>query len=59
LIEEGLREIISQRRATRVRVLPPVSGVTGGLLPGVDLKDNVAIEEGDDIAYVAKLKRRK
>jgi hypothetical protein len=59
LIEEGLREIISQRKTPGVRVLPPVSMATGGLLPGVDLKDTAAIEEGDDLAYIAQAKRRK
>jgi hypothetical protein len=59
LIEEGLREVISQRKASGVRVLPPVSTATGGLLPGVDLKDTATIEEGDDLAYVTQVKRRK
>jgi hypothetical protein len=59
LIEEGLRlAIVEQRNAPTVkRIMPPVSKAAGGLLPGVNLADSAMLQEGEDLAYVARMKR--
>jgi hypothetical protein len=58
LIEEGLRTVVAdQVKPQRKRVNLPVSRATGGLMPGVDLVDRSAIDEIDDLEYVAKLKQ--
>ena len=61
LIEDGLRMAIARTRkpAAGRRVLPRVSTATGGPMPGVDLTDLSAFQEADDLAYVARMKRRK
>jgi hypothetical protein len=45
LIEQGLRIVLSQpeTQGPRKRVTLPVSDATGGLLPGVDLDNSVAL----------------
>lgn len=45
LIETGLRLVLAQSKAQRPRghVALPVSRAGGGLLPGVDLNDSVAL----------------
>jgi len=57
LIEEGLRRVVSDRtpaeRAPRAPL--PVSTATGGLMPGIDLNDSAALQEMDDLEYVARL----
>ena len=41
LIEAGLRLVLaSRRRASRTRVVVPVSRATGGTNPGIDLDDS-------------------
>lgn len=56
LIEEGLRRVLAEPKPARVakRVLPPVSTATGGLMPGIDLNDTAALQEMDDIEYMAR-----
>ena len=45
LIEQGLRLVLAQSRTPkrRPRISLPVSGATGGTLPGVDLGDSAAV----------------
>ena len=60
LIEDGLRMVIGEGRKTRRRpVSPPVSKATGGLVPGTDFTDVSALQEMDDLHYVARMKRFK
>ena len=61
LIEDGLRLVTSESRKTprARRVLPPVSRATGGPMPGVDLTDLAALQEMDDLDYVARMTRLK
>jgi hypothetical protein len=58
LIEEGLRRVLSERppAGKASRVLPPVSTVTGGLMPGIDLNETAALQETEDLDYVGRLK---
>ncbi len=55
LIEEGLRRVVDESRATRtpVRIVPRVSAAKGGLRPGIDLDDPVW-PESDDLEYVRR-----
>jgi len=55
LIEDGLRRILSEQMpaARTKRQLPPVSKATGGLHPGVHLDDSAALQEMDDLDYMA------
>jgi hypothetical protein len=58
LIEDGLREIVAEKPADRSRrVLPPVSTVTGGPMPGIDISNSAALQEMEDIEYIERLKR--
>jgi len=60
LIEEGLRRVLSERAPAKAkRVLPPVSKATGGVLPGIDLDRFSALQEMDDLEYVARMMRQK
>ena len=61
LIEEGLRSVLAERRKGKdeKRVLPRVSKATGGPMPGIDLTDLAALQDLDDLEYVARLKRLK
>ena len=43
LIEAGLRLVLAQSKTPRRRIAIPVSRAGGGLLPGVDLNDSVAL----------------
>ena len=58
LIEDGLRRVLNDKNVgTKAkRVLPPVSTATGGLMPGIDLNDSAALQEMDDLDYVARFK---
>ena len=57
LIEEGLRRVLSERVPAKAkRVLPPVSKATGGLMPGIDLDNSAALQEMDDLEYVARMR---
>jgi hypothetical protein len=50
LIEDGLRRVVSDRAPADAakRVMPPVSTVTGGLMPGIDLNETAALQEAED-----------
>ena len=52
LIEDGLRRVLNERVPTvqGSRLLPPVSSATGGLMPGIDLRDSVTLQEMEDLA---------
>jgi len=58
LIEDGVRRVLDERDslAKQKRVLPRVSTARGGLQPGIDLNDSAALQEMDDLEYVARLK---
>jgi hypothetical protein len=59
LIEDGLRIVIAERRTYRrpARPLPRISRAEGGLMPGVDLTAPSALQEAEDLAHVAAMKR--
>jgi hypothetical protein len=60
LIEEGLRLVVSDKRKEKAkRVLPRVSGATGGLMPGIDISNSAALQEMDDLEYVERMKNFK
>ena len=58
LIEEGLRRMVNEPvpATGAARILPPVSSVTGGLMPGIDLEDSAASQELDDRSYVGRIR---
>ena len=58
LIEEGLRRVLNERAATSrpKRVMPPVSGARGGLMPGIDLSDSAALQELDDVVQAGRMR---
>ncbi|MEK7266352.1 MAG: DUF2191 domain-containing protein [Pseudomonadota bacterium] len=60
LLEEGLREVVSERPAPAEprRVKLPISAAKGGLLPGIDaVKLSTHAQEEDDLDYVERMKR--
>ena len=59
LIEDGLRRVVNDRaRSERAdRSLPPVSGATGGLMPGLDLNQPSALQEMEDLAETERHRR--
>ncbi len=61
LIEDGLRLVVGQnsKSGKTKRVLPPVSKAMGGPMPGVDLTSLSALQEIDDLEYVARMKHLK
>lgn len=61
LIEEGLRLVVSDKPKAigKQRVLPPVSTATGGTWPGIDISNNAALQEMDDLEYVSLMNRLK
>jgi len=61
LIEDGLRLVVAENRkaAKRKRVLPRISTARGGPMPGLDLGDLSALQEIEDLDYVARMKRCK
>jgi hypothetical protein len=58
LIEDGLRKVVDEfgPAARRKRVLPPVSSATGGLTPGIDLDEWVALQELEDLGAAGQLR---
>lgn len=59
LIEDGLRAVLSEHRkaGTGRHILPRISRVGGGLLPGVDLIKPSAFEEADDLHEIGRTQR--
>jgi hypothetical protein len=59
LIEDGLRSVLAERekKGKPVRVMPPVSTARGGVIPGIDINDSAALQEMDDLDYVARMRR--
>jgi len=58
LIEDGLRQVVNATPRTKRtrRVSLPVSRATGGVMPGIDLDNSAALQEMDDLEYVARVK---
>lgn len=58
LIEEGLRLVVADRRKKpKAReVSLPLSTATGGLMPGIDLRDSAALQEIDDLEIAERMK---
>ena len=56
LIEEGLRAVLRNRDepSSKIRKLPRVSSATGGLMPGVNIGDSAALQEMDDLEFIAR-----
>ena len=58
LIEEGLRwSFTDGASAQNGRRTLPVSGATGGPLPGIDISNSAALQEMEDLEYIERLKR--
>ena len=58
LIEDGLRQVVNAapRKKPGRRVILPVSTAKGGVMPGIDLDNSAALQEMDDLEYVARFK---
>jgi hypothetical protein len=58
LIEDGLRRVLNEKAdgAKPKRILPPVSGTSGGLMPSIDLNDSAALQEMEDLEYVERFR---
>jgi len=37
-------------------VLPPISSATGGLMPGINLDESSALQEGDEVDAARRLR---
>jgi hypothetical protein len=61
LIEDGLRIVTAGDRkvSPKGRVLPRISTAVGGLQPGIDISDNAALQEMDDLEYLERMKHFK
>jgi hypothetical protein len=61
LIEDGLRLVLADRpKADAVRRrMPRVSKATGGPAPGIDIANLSALQEAEDLDYVARMMRLK
>ena len=61
LIEDGLRAVVAEsgKPEKRRRVVLPVSKATGGPMPGIDISNSAALQEIDDLEYVARMKHFK
>lgn len=59
LVEDGLRLVLAQSAtvATAPRVMPRISKASGGLMPGIDLDDSASLQDAEDLAYIARLRR--
>ena len=57
LIEDGLRLVVggNKRAAKGKRIMPRISVASGGLMPGIDLNDSAALQEGDDLDLIARM----
>jgi hypothetical protein len=61
LIEDGLRFVISDKpkHGEKSRKPLPVSGATGGPMPGIEISDTAALQEMEDLEYVERMKHFK
>jgi hypothetical protein len=62
LIEDGVRRVLkdpSEPSAKAKRILPRVSSARGGPMPGIDISNSAAMQEMDDLEYLARMKRMK
>ena len=61
LIEDSLRSALADRgKSTTRKPLPlPVSGATGGPMPGVDITSSSALQEIEDLEALERMKRFK
>lgn len=60
LMEDGLRFVVDEKqppKRAKHRKLPRVSSATGGFYPWVDISNNAAIQEMEDLDYIERLKR--
>ena len=58
LIEEGLRVVTAAKKTPPTeRRLPRISTATGGFYPGIDISNNAAIQEIEDLEYIERLNR--
>jgi len=48
--------IADDRGAKKKRRLPRISKAAGGLMPGIDISDNAALQEIDDVESVERMK---
>ena len=57
LIEDGLRLVGggNKRAAKGERIMPRISTAGGGVMPGTDLNDSAALQEGDDLDLIARM----
>ena len=58
LIEEGLRFVLAgpAKGRRRRRLLPRISKAGGGLIPGVNLTSQSALQETEDLDYLRRMK---
>ena len=56
LMEDGLRFVVSEKKAKPRKVELPVSSATGGFYPHIDISNNAQIQELEDIEYIERLK---
>ena len=61
LIADGLRLVVAESgRVTKAkRIIPRVSKVAGGPLPGLDLGNLPLLQEMEDLEYVRRMKHLK
>ena len=61
LIEDSLREAVADKRPKKSRSAGriPVSKATGGTWPGIDISNSAAMQEMDDLEYLARMKHFK
>ena len=58
LLEDGLRFVVEEKKSRPKPHGPlPVSSATGGFFPGIDISNNAAIQEIEDLEYIERLKR--
>lgn len=59
LMEDGLRFVVEEKPKPQQaeRKLPRISKATGGFYPGIDISNNAAIQEMEDLEYIERLNR--
>jgi hypothetical protein len=56
LMEDGLRFVVSEKKAKPRKIRLPVSSATGGFYPGIDISNNAQLQELEDLEYIERLK---